>query len=302
MKTLVSIMFALLSPLSIMAQEFVPIWNDREMPHSKGIEVKDSMDNEIIYKVGTPGLHVFTPSKFIKRKSAVIIIPGGGYAHQAYRLSGFEMAKWFNTLGITSFVLKYRLPQSIDNDTCYKVALADAQRAVKYIRANSEQLGIDTGKIGVWGCSAGGHLAACLSTIKEDWSKPYDKDNTISFRPNFAILVSPVISMTEHVHKSSKDNLLGNTQAKDIADMFSCEKQVGKDTPPTFIIHALNDKTVSCNNSLMYFESLEKKKIKNCSLHIYPNGGHGINITNNSDITSTWLSLLQKWLSLISMI
>lgn len=299
MKTLLSITFILIYSIKVSSQKFIPIWDNEKMPYCKGIEIKDSMDNELIYKVGLPGLYIFTPSKFIKHRSAVLIIPGGGYAHQAYRLSGFEIAKWFNTQGITSFVLKYRLPQSKDNDTCYKVALSDAQKAIKYIRINSEKLGIDTDKIGVMGCSAGGHIAACLSTIKEDWSKINDKD-TVSYSPNFAILISPVISMSEYVHRSSKHNLLGDTKNKEIIDMFSCEKQVSRITPPTFIIHALNDQTVSCNNSILYFKSLEKEKIKNCCLLIYPDGGHGINISNNPDITSTWLNLLQKWLLHIS--
>lgn len=231
-----------------------------------------------------------------------MVIPGGGYAHQAYRLSGFDIAKWFNAIGITAFVLKYRLPQSEDADTCYKVPLEDAQRAIRYIRCNSNIFKIDKNRIGVYGTSAGGHLAACLSTMVENWGKGQDSLDIFPTKPNFAILVSPVISMKENIHKSSVNNLLGKFKSEKTASLFSCEERITADTPPTFIIHAMNDRTVSCLNSLAYFKALKDYNINGCALNIFPQGGHGINITNNTGLTDTWHSSVKKWLKEINIL
>lgn len=254
------------------------------------------MNHEIIFTVKTPGIYAFLPSDFTRNGSAVLIIPGGGYAHQAYRLSGFEIAKWFNTMGITAFVLKYRLPLAGKSGMYHSAPIEDAQRAMKIIRGNHAHFKIDRNKIGTWGCSAGGHLAACLSTMDDVISHTGDTLDTIPARPNFTILVSPVISMDEYAHKSSRENLLGKFCNNNEKAMFSCEKRVTAETPPAFIIHAANDRTVSYINSVMYFTALQNKGIKNSSLHIYPKGGHGINLTNNPDLTDTWTALAAKWM------
>ncbi|MCM1355589.1 MAG: alpha/beta hydrolase [Staphylococcus sp.] len=280
----------LLSSFAVYSQDFVPLWSDEELIEMDGVGEMDSLNNEIIYKVNRPGLHIFTPSDFTRNGSAVLIIPGGGYAHQAYRLSGFEIAKWFNTLGVTAFVLRYRLPAASKTDRRSMVPLEDARQAMKMIRANHAVYGIDPDKIGVWGCSAGGHLAASLSTMPENSS------DSIT-RPAFAILVSPVISMGDYGHKSSRENLLGEFVDKpELRDRYSCQKNVTGSTPATFIVHAADDRTVSCVNSILYFKSLTDNGVKGSSLQIFPSGGHGINLTNNPCMTNLWTTLLVSWL------
>lgn len=290
---LMAFLFAL---MSLQAQEFLPIWEKGNMPNSKGLAVSDSIVNEIIYKVGTPGIYVFTPSKMANKGGAVLIMPGGGYAHLAYQISGFQVAKWLNTIGLTAFVLNYRLPQSADVDTCYMAPLQDAQRAMRYIRANATHWGIETNKIGVMGCSAGGHLCACVSTFTEDWGCAGDSLDKVSFTPDFAMLISPVIYMRKEGHKSSRNNLLGQYETPERQEMFSCETRVTPQTPPTFLVHALNDHSVSCLNSLLYFKALKENNVKKSSLHIFPQGGHGINLRNNPGIANSWTFLAEEWL------
>lgn len=295
------IMF-LLCTVSLQAQEFIPLWEKGRMPNSKGLALSDSIVNEIVYKVGTPGMYVFEPSKMADRRGAVLILPGGGYAHLAFQINGFHMAKWFNTIGFTAFVLNYRLPQSRDVDTCYKAPLQDAQRAMRYIRAHADKWGIEKNKIGVMGCSAGGHLAACVCTFPEDWGRWGDSLDHISFFPDFAILVSPVIDMGIGGHKSSRTNLLGKYETPELQALFSCDTRVTKDTPPAFLVHALNDRSVSCLNSLAYFKALKENGVKNSSLHIFPAGGHGINLRNNPGTTDFWTDLAEEWLKEIGML
>jgi len=290
-------LFSLLSLISglLFSQEFIPIWEDR-MPNSKGLLLKDSIANERIYQVGTPGMYVFCPSKAENKGTAVLIIPGGGYARLAYQISGFQIAKWFNTLGMTAFVLNHRLPQSPDVVESYKAPLQDAQRAVKYIRSNAAEWDINIDRIGVLGSSAGGHLAACLSTFTEDWSAIGDKIGSVPYTPDFTILISPVISMNEYIHTGSRDNLLGKNASQEIKNMFSCETRVTEKTPPAFIVHATNDKSVSPMNSVLYYSALKNKNIPNSSLHIFPQGGHSIALRNNPGSANSWTTLLEKWL------
>ncbi len=277
------------------SQEFITIWND-EMPNSKGIAVEDSIANERIYKVNKPGVDVFLSSRAENKKVAVLIIPGGGYARLSYNISGWQLAKWFNTMGINAFVLRHRLPQSPDVEVSYKVPLTDAQRAIRYIRANADKYEIDVNKVGVIGCSAGGHLSASLSTIKEDWGLGNDSLDNHSPIPNYSILISPVISMKEYTHKGSRNNLLGENASEELKTLFSCNEQVNENTPPALMIHASNDRSVSPMNSILYYTALKEKDIKNCSLHIFPEGGHNIALRNNPGSTQSWTTLTEMWL------
>ena len=275
------------------AQEFIPIWNDN-MPNSKGMIIADSIANERIYQVGTPGVHVFATSKAENKHAAVLIIPGGGYARLAYQTSGWQLAKWFNTMGITAFVLSHRLPHSPDVITGHEAPLADAQRAMRYIRANAQQYDID--KVGVMGCSAGGHLSACLSTFDEDWGLGNDSLDNYATRPDFTLLISPVISMNEYVHKGSRDNLLGKDASSELLNQFSCNKRVSEQTPPAFMVHANNDRSVSPLNSILYYTALKENNIEKSALHIFPEGGHSIALRNNPGSTQMWSALAEAWL------
>lgn len=297
---LLALLWAAFAPTQ--AQTFVPVWEKGHMPNSKGIAVKDSVANERIHQVSTPGLYVFEPSKEENKGAAVVIIPGGGYARLTYQISGFTLAKWFNAFGVTAFVLQHRLPQSPDVEVSYRAPLQDAQRAMRYIRAHAAQWGIDPQRVGVMGCSAGGHLSACVATITDDWSCAGDSLDRQPFTPDFAILVSPVVSMGDIAHKGSRQNLLGTYDSPDLREKFSCDTQVSEYTPPMFIVHALNDNTVSCLNSIALFEALKRHDIKGSSLHIFPSGGHSIALRNNPGTTNEWSSLAEKWLTEIGIL
>ena len=205
-----------LMTVTLQAQKIIPLWQNN-MPNSKGIVLKDSVVRERVVQVGIPAVHVYEPSKAERTGTAVLIIPGGGYVKLAHEISGIALAKWYNTLGVTAFVLIHRFPQSPDVIESYKAPLQDGQRALRYIRAHAEEYGIDIHKVGVMGCSAGGHLATSLCAIDEDWSKVGDALDAYSCKPSFAVLISPVISMDDAiVHKGSRTNLLGKRE-QDIA-------------------------------------------------------------------------------------
>ncbi|MDQ3172237.1 MAG: alpha/beta hydrolase, partial [Acidobacteriota bacterium] len=245
--------------------------------------------------VGTPGMYTFFPSLQENKGAAVLILPGGGYQHLAYIISGTQLAKWFNSMGVSAFVLKYRLPNSPDLKERQIAPLQDAQRALRIVRSNAEKWSIKPEKIGVIGTSAGGHLAATLGTSTEDVSAIGDALDKIAFDPNFIILVSPVISMGIYAHAGSRKNLLGENPSKDSIEKYSAELQVKSTTPPTFIVHAFDDKAVSVRNSLMFYEALLDKTVS-ASIHIFPQGGHAIALRNNPGSTDQWTNLCEMWL------
>lgn len=284
-----------LCSLNLFAQEFIPIWEKGKMPNSKGIELKDDIRNERIYQVGTPGFYAFFPSNQENKGAAVVICPGGGYERLAYIIAGTQMAKWFNTLGISAFVLNYRLPNSPDLKQREIAPLQDAERAMRVIRANAEKWQIKPDKIGIFGTSAGGHLAANLGVATEDVAKIGDDLDKFPFNPNFVILVSPVITMGDFTHAGSKKNLLGENPTKELVEKYSLEKQVTTTTPPTFLVHANDDKGVSSRNSVMFYGALLDKNVS-ASLHIFPQGGHNIAMRNNPGSTEEWSKLCEMWL------
>lgn len=289
------VLFFLCLPTLAIGQEFIPLWEKGKMPNSKGMELKDDIRNERVYQVGTPGFYAFFPSQQENKGAAVVICPGGGYERLAYQISGTQLAKWFNTLGISAFVLNYRLPNSADLQRREIAPLQDATRAMRVIRANAEKWQIKTDKIGVMGSSAGGHLAANLGVATEDFAKTGDDLDKFSFAPNFVILVSPVITMGAYSHATTRKNLLGADPSADLIEKFSLEKQVTAVMPPVFIVHAADDKSVSPRNSLLFYNALLEKNIS-ASLHIFPRGGHSIALRNNPGSTEIWTKLCEMWL------
>jgi acetyl esterase/lipase len=283
------------------AQDFISLWPENKMPNSKGLHLKDSIANERIYQVGTPGMYAYFPSKQENKGAAVIICPGGGYERLAYVISGLQLAKWFNTMGITAFVLNYRLPISPDLKERQIGPLQDAQRAMRIIRANALKWGIKTDKIGIMGSSSGGHLASTLGTHLEDVSSIKDSLDTYAFNPNFMILVSPVISMGIYAHAGSRKNLLGPNPTQELLNKYANELQVTAATPPCFIADAFNDKTVNPMNSLLFYQALLAKNIP-VSFHVFPQGGHAIALRNNPGSTELWTSLCEAWLNEMNII
>lgn len=274
---------------------FIPLWPKGKMPNSKGMALQDSIANERIYQVGTPGMYAFFPGTQENKGAAVVICPGGGYERLAYVISGIQLAKWFNALGVSAFVLNYRLPNSPDLKQRETGPLQDAQRAIKIIRANAAQWGIKGDKIGIQGSSAGGHLATLVGTHTTDVAAIGDSLNAVSSRPDFMILVSPVIDMGAYAHKGSRNNLLGPNPSTELVTKYSTQNSVTAQTPPTFIADAFNDKAVLPINSLLFYKALLEKNVST-SFHVFPQGGHAIALRNNPGSTELWTSLCEAWM------
>ncbi|MGI4869568.1 MAG: alpha/beta hydrolase [Janthinobacterium lividum] len=277
------------------AQEFLPLWPGKKMPNSKGLKLADKIENERILQVGTPGMYAFFTSKEENKGCAVLICPPGGYAKLTYLIGGTQLAKWFNTMGVSAFVLNYRLPTSPDLQDRSIGPEQDAQRAMRLIRAHAAGWKLDPARIGVMGESAGGHVASMLGTHPEDVSAVGDSLDRLPFAPNFMVLVSPVISMGQYAHLGSRDNLLGKNPPADLLQKFSNELHVTAATPPTFLVHAANDPTVNQRNSLLFYQALVEHDVPG-SLHIFPQGGHAIALRNNPGSTSQWPTLCEAWL------
>lgn len=238
-----------------------------------------------IARVINPTITIYFPEKEKFNGTAVIICPGGGYGRLSVDNEGSDIAGWLNQNGITAILLKYRLPNDSIMQDKSMGPLQDLQEAMRLVRRHAPEWKIDPGKIGVIGFSAGGHLASTLSTRFNE--KIYDSDS-ISARPDFAILGYPVITMSEiNTHAGSRNNLLGKSPDPAVVEYFSNELHVLKNTPPTFIFQAENDKTVPVQNSIDYFTALKNKSVV-AELHIYPKGGHGFGLAKNGGTESTW--------------
>ncbi len=222
--------------------------------------------------------------------AAVVICPGGGYGGLVTGPEGHEIAKWLNGRGISGIVLEYRLPAGR-----HTVPLKDAQRAIRTARVNAKEWGLNPARIGIMGFSAGGHLASTAATHFDDGDeKASDPVNRVSCRPDFAILVYPVVTMGEKTHQGSKQNLLGTDPTPELVDLFSNEKQVTKQTPPMFLAHALDDKPVPPENSKMLFDALRAEKIPSKYLEL-PSGGHGLN-GYKGPMWDAWQKQSLEWL------
>lgn len=248
-----------------------------------------------IASVITPTLTKFAPVK--ANGVSVIICPGGGYGRLAIDHEGVEVAKAFNQIGVTAFVLKYRLPNDsimIDKTTG---PLQDAQEAIRTIRNQAAPWGLNPAKIGIMGFSAGGHLAASAATHFNLIADALSQDPT-SVRPDFVILIYPVISFDDSItHKGSKTNLLGKNATVEQTKLFSNELQVTKNSPPAFLVHAGDDGAVPVENSIRYYQACIKNKVP-AEMHIYPKGGHGFGL-NNKTTTDKWFERLINWMNSI---
>jgi len=278
-----------------MAQEFIPLWPEGSMPNSKGMQLERIEERERVTQMDVPGMYSFFTSKDENAESAVLIFPGGGYHHLTYNSSGIQLAKWLYTLGVNAFVVMYRLPSSPDLVQPHLGPLQDAQRAIKIVRGKAGKWGIHPEKIGVMGCSAGGHLAANLCTIGDDYANIGDAFDTLSFRPAFQILISPVISMMEHVHTGSRAALLGDQPGEEQILYFSNEFNASPNSPIAFLVHADNDTGVSPLNSVRYYLALKEAGVE-ASLHIFPHGKHSIALRNNPGSTNLWTHICEAWL------
>lgn len=254
------------------AQEFIPLWPAGKMPDSKGLQMKDSIVNERVYCVAIPGIYVFSPSAEDNGGAAIVIFPGGGYSHITLNLSGFQLAKWFNTLGMTAFVVEYRLPNSPDLMQRELAPMQDGQRALQLIRSQAARWRVKRDKIGLLGVSAGGHLASWIGTSTEDITAAGDSIQKNSFRPDFMILISAVIDMGKYVNSESLENLLGKNPSEESIKRYSTQNRVTSQTPPCLIFDAIDDKAVLPENSLLFYQALLNNKIT-AGFHVFPQGG-----------------------------
>lgn len=284
----------IITSFQLHAQQFISIWPDGKKPNFNGVIIQDSITNRV-WKVGTPGFYAFIVQPEENSGTAILICPGGGYERLAYLQSGVSLAKWYNSHGISAFVLNYRLPNQPDLVNRKIVPLQDAQRAMKVIRTYAAEWNIQTDKIGVMGISAGGHLASWLGESQEDVSVIKDALDTVNYHPNFMVLLSPVISLGRYTHLGSRNNLLGADTTQREIEKYSNELHVNSKVPPTFIVHAYNDPAVNVRNSLMFYNALVENNV-NASLHIFPQGGHGIRLYDNPGSTELWTNLLEAWL------
>ena len=258
--------------LNANAQETVELYNI-SVPGSKKTEKKETFNSGMFRGVTKPTLEIYLPEKEKATGTAIIIIPGGGYSVVVYQGEGVSTAKQFAKNGIAAFVLKYRLPDDSIMQNKTTGPLQDAQQAIKYVRDNAAKWGVDVNKVGIIGFSAGGHLA---STVATHFQNPLiENPGNSNVRPDFQVVVYPVISMKDSLtHRDSRNNLLGRNPSKELIDQYSNELQVTNNTPPAYITHAADDKTVDVDNSIAYFESLRHHKVE-VEMHIYPKGGHG---------------------------
>ena len=234
----------------LQAQQFIPLWPDGKKPNSNGKKITDSIFNERIWRVETPGIYAFRVANSDNTGTSILICPGGGYERVSYIYNGFNFAKWFNSIGINVFVLVYRLPHQKDLLQPQLAPLQDAQRAIRLIRGNAAAWNLKTDKIGVMGISAGGHVATMLGTNTGDVAAIKDSFDAAGYRPDFMVLLSPVITMGKYAHGGSKKNFLGADTTVAMIEKYSGELQVSSFTPPAFIVHAFNDSTVKVKNSL----------------------------------------------------
>ncbi|MBB1286600.1 alpha/beta hydrolase [Flavisolibacter sp. BT320] len=278
----------------------IPLYPPGKVPNYQKTGETEKWDTTNIVRVSlvqTPTMDVYLPAGSNASGQAVVICPGGGYGILAYNWEGADPARYLSAKGITAIVLKYRLPNSKSNIKPHVSPLLDAKRAIRTVRANATKWKINPAQVGIMGFSAGGHLASTLAThFDAGDASATDTIERHSSRPDFAVLVYPVISMSKPVlHSGSRNNLIGATATDELANLYSNELQVTKETPPTFLIHATDDKGVPVENSLLFYQALKDKGVP-AEMHIYPTGGHGFGLAIGKGYLETWTDRLVDWL------
>ncbi len=258
-----------------------PLWPAGLVPMAQGVAEDD-----------TPTIAVYLPASN-PTKTAVIIAPGGGYGHLSMQKEGEDVALWLNAHGIAGVVLKYRLGPKYRNP----VELDDAKRALRTVRSEATQLGIAPDHVGIWGFSAGGHLAATAGTLYDPGQPGVaDPIERISSRPDFMILAYPVIAMDEpYGHTGSIVNLLGPHPEAALVASVSPQLHVSADTPPAFLFATTDDKTVPVMNSVLMYSALVSAKVS-AEMHLYQHGPHGVGLAPGYPDLKGWPDLLATWM------
>jgi acetyl esterase/lipase len=262
-------------------------------------EKVEGSGNLFLSKVTVPKLKMFLPDPKIANGAAVVICPGGGYSGLAIIHEGEQVAEAFQKIGVAAFVLQYRLPSDLIMTDKSIGPLQDAQQAIKVVRERAKDWNIDVKKVGIVGFSAGGHLASTAGTHYK--VSLIDNPKQISLKPDFMILGYPVISFTDSLtHQGSRENLLGKNPSAQQIKNYSNELQVDSQTPATFLVHAGDDEVVKVQNSLSFYEALQKNNVP-AGLMIYPHGGHGFGM-NNSTTPDKWFEHCKNWLISLKLI
>jgi acetyl esterase/lipase len=243
--------------------------------------------------IDKPSLTIYLPAGSNVTKTGVVVVPGGGYQHLAMDYEGTAIAEWLNARGVAAFVLKYRLGPKYH----HPVELEDAQRAIRTVRAHAAEYGIATDHVGMWGFSAGGHLAATAGTkFDAGDASSLDAIERQGSRPDFLVLAYPVITFEEpYLHRGSLKNLLVDDPDPALVQSVSAETQVTKDTPPTFLFATTDDQTVPVMNSVMFYEALVKAGVP-AEMHLFQQGHHGVGLAAANPKLSVWPDLVIKWM------
>ena len=269
-------------PLVARAQPAIPLWTNGA-PGALGTA---DVDRPII----TP----YLPPVGTANGTAVVIFPGGGYQHLSMEKEGSDVANWLAGTGVTAFVVRYRLGPTYH----HPIELGDAQRAIRIVRSRATEWNIDARRLGIIGFSAGGHLASTAGTHYDAGNATSsDPIERVSSRPDFMLLLYPVITFRDTVlmHRGSRDNLIGKAPDPALVQLLSNETQVTRDTPPTFLVHSTDDRTVPVENSIMFYQALKAKGVP-AEMHIFEYGGHGFGLAPSDPTLGAWTTLCEAWI------
>jgi len=274
------------------AQKVIKLWPNGAPGNNECPQPEETFNGKMVRFVSEPTLTIYLPDKEKNTGAAIVICPGGGYAIEAMDHEGYQYAEYLQSRGIAGIVLKYRLPYGH-----HEIPLVDTQYALRTIRYNAREWGIDPVKIGISGFSAGGHLASTSATHfdngKANSGDPVEK---MSSRPDFAVLIYPVITFNEQWgHMGSRENLIGKNHDLKLIRYYSNELQVTTETPPTFLLLADDDKGVSPRNSIEYYSALKEKGVS-AELHIFREGGHGFGMNKTGKPHDQWPDMLISWM------
>ena len=239
-----------------------------------------------------PTMIEYAPPARKANGTAIIYAPGGGYIRVASGPGGGEVVRWMNSLGVTVFLLKYR-----NVEYGHPAPLRDGLRAMRIVRSRAAEFGVKPGRIGMLGGSAGGHLTASVGTL---FDAPEGRTGAaldqVSGRPDFMILIFPVITMEDpYAHETSRRALLGNHPSEELKHHLSVDEQVSATTPPAFLVHSTEDHTVPVENSVLFFQAMRRAK-RPMEFHIYPKGPHGSGMDPKLGPTSEWPKLCEAWM------
>lgn len=263
------------------------LWAEKPLVSPDREVIKDQR----VSAVDNPSMTPFWPAQANANGSAVVIFPGGGYMRLAIDHEGYDLAQWLAVRGVAAFVVKYRM-----QEYGFPAPLLDAQRAVRLVRKNAKAWGLDATKVGVIGFSAGGHLAASVTTRHDFVADKKDPLLAISARPDFTILGYPVIALEgESAHMGSRKALLGESPTPELVHENSLQNQVKADVPPVFMFHGVADQAVPVANSLMFFNEVLKYN-KQSELHLYQSSIHGVGMVQGQGTISTWTQALEQWM------